>query len=198
MGSVSAMRAADIVVVGGGSAGAVVAARLSEDRSRRVLLVEAGPDTAPGATPKDIANTFPASYFNRRYFWPGLMSCLRQDEPPVPFAQPQVMGGGSSVGGMIALRGLPSDYDEWARREVLGLERRAPSFQGDDLRYRAADRNARGPNIVHWIPQDRWPLYIRRLEQTIAEQGETTHANVYDSADDGFFATPLSQENKRA
>jgi choline dehydrogenase-like flavoprotein len=200
MGSVSAMRAADIVVVGGGSAGAVVAARLSEDRSRRVLLVEAGPDTAPGATPKDIENTFPASYFNRRYFWPGLMSCLRQDEPPVPFAQPRVMGGGSSVGGMIALRGLPSDYDEWERRGARGWgwSDVLPVFEAMTCDIDAADRNARGPNIVHRIPQDRWPLYIRRLEQTIAEQGETTHANVYDSADHGFFATPLSQDNKRA
>jgi choline dehydrogenase-like flavoprotein len=96
------------------------------------------------------------------------MSCLRQDEPPVPFAQPRVMGGGSSVGGMIALRGLPSDYDEWERRGARGWgwSDVLPVFKAMTCDIDDADQNARGPNIVHRIPQDRWPLYIRRLEQS--------------------------------
>ena len=113
---------ADILIVGAGTAGSVLAARLSENISRRVELLEAGPDIVPGHEPWDIRSTFPYASFNPRYLWPGLKVHWRRrhDSPASPFAQARIVGGGSTVMGMWALRGMPEDYDGWAAQGATG------------------------------------------------------------------------------
>ena len=110
----------DVVIVGGGSAGAVLAARLSEQSGRRVALVEAGRDTPPDAVPADVADTFYSAAYRPQNMWPGLLVRWRTDGPARRYEQARIMGGGSSVNAMVALRGLSADYDGWAAAGARG------------------------------------------------------------------------------
>ena len=103
----------DYIVVGAGSAGAVLAARLSEDPTISVLLLEAGPkDLNPWIhIPIGVAKTIRNPLVNWMY----------QTQPDgatadraIPLPRGKVLGGSSSINGHVVTRGQPADYDAWA------------------------------------------------------------------------------------
>ena len=134
----------DYVIVGGGSAGCVVAARLAEDPGVRVLLLEAGPAA------ENVAEIrIPAAYtrlFRSRYDWNYVtLPQERADGRPVYWPRGRVLGGSSAMNSMIYIRGNRLDYDAW-RDEFgctgWGYRELLPYF------LRAED-NARGASPYH-------------------------------------------------
>ena len=102
----------DVLVVGGGSAGCVIAARLSEDPSCQVLLLEGGPDAATLAElPRDVVD---ASEPTEGHDW-GYKSEPDALGRSVSLPRARFIGGCSSTNGCFALRGAPADYDGWAQ-----------------------------------------------------------------------------------
>ncbi len=159
-------RSHDIVIVGAGSAGCVLAARLSESGERSVLLLEAGPDHPASRVPPEIRSGWqPTSSHD----W-GYVGEAGNGVPAVALWRGKLVGGCSATNATVALRGRPADFDAWA---ALGN----PGWAFEDVlpvfRSLENDLDFAGP----WHGSD-GPLPIRRYQprEWVAGQGEFVSA----------------------
>lgn len=143
---------ADVVVVGGGTAGCVIAARLSEDPSRSVILIEAGPDPRPIpdliADPRRQAELVLESDFVVTY------EAVREDGSSFPLLSGRVLGGGSSVNNMAVVRPMAADFAVWERfgGPAWSYESLLPIMRAIETDFDFPDsplHGSRGPLLLH-------------------------------------------------
>jgi len=196
----------DDVIIGGGSAGCVVANRLSANASRRVLLIEAGSDTLPGAEPEEILDSYPMPLFHGdRYIWPGLSASAARVGNAAPitraYEQARVMGGGSSINVQSANRGLPRDYDQWRDlgAEGWGWDDVLPYFRKleTDLDFEGPLHGKHGPIPIRRIAKPDWPPFAAAVGTALAASGVPFREDQNGEFDDGIFPPAFSNRNDR-
>jgi 5-(hydroxymethyl)furfural/furfural oxidase len=199
----------DYVIVGGGSAGSVLASRLSAKSANDVLLIEAGEDFPPGKEPPEILDSFAGTaHSNPRFTWPGLTAAF----PPRPsnapdtrprrrYTQGRVIGGGSSVNGMVSVRGLPSDYDGWAAAGAMGWDWEGvlPYFRKleHDRDFDGPLHGKDGPVGLRRIPAEVWPGFVKGVIQAVDELGFENIEDQNGVFTDGYFPIAICNIDDR-
>ena len=201
----------DYIIVGGGSAGSVMANRLSARSSNRVLVCEAGQDTPDGRVPPEILDSYPGTvYFDPRFHWTELRAHTElishnnpnEGRPPLrKYEQARVLGGGSSINGQLANRGAPADYAEWEARGATGWGWNdvLPYFKKveRDMDFDGPYHGKEGRIPVRRIFPEMWNGHAKAVAEAFKAAGYDYLSDQNAEFKDGYFPITISNAYDR-
>ena len=178
----------DYIIIGGGTAGCIVAARLSENPAKSVLLLEAGPDFPDFARlPEMLRQGWGAANLEARaagspYNWSFTGQATPQQPEPMPVPRGKTLGGSSAINGQTFIRGAPEDFDAWESwgNRGWGYLDCLPYFRKleSDHDFRDDFHGADGPVPVRRHPRATWPALQEAFFQAVTAAGFPYHPDV--------------------